>query len=824
MHALSTRTATRFARILLPCLMIGTPSPLSAADSLAEAQAPAGRPLYVGNREPLTPSKFMKLPIGTIKPQGWLRRQLEMQGMGMIGHLKEISPWLRVETSAWGNKEGLGERGWEELPYWLKGFGDLGYVLEDARIIAEAKPWIEAALASQREDGWFGPRALLTSLDGKADLWPNMVMLNVLQSWHEYSGDPRVITLMTKYFQWQNQLPAEAFGVGYWPKLRAGDNIESVFWLYNRTGTPWLLDLAKKIHQHMGRWDTGVINWHNVNIAQGFRAATIFAALSHDPKHWRSAENNWQQVMDLYGQFPGGGFAGDENCRAGYDDPRQGFETCGIVEFMHSYQLLTRFTAEPIWADRCEDIAFNTLPAALTPDHRALHYLTCANQVQLDRHNKAPGIQNGGTMFSYSPFEVYRCCQHNVSHGWPYFAEELWLATSDRGLCAALHAPSEVTAKVGRGIPVTIVTSTEYPFEDEIRMLIKTPEVVRFPLYIRIPAWCEEAIILVNGQRATVPVVPGSFAPLNRHWRNGETVTVRLPMNVKVRRWPKNHDAASVHYGPLTFSLRIGEEWTPYGGNELWPEFEVHPTTPWNYGLQFNPTNPAPSFLVSRRPGALWPNPFTPETSPLAITAKARQIPVWKTDELGLVGKLQPSPVKSEEPLTEVTLIPMGAARLRITSFPVISQEPDAHIWVDNPRPPVSASHCNPGDTVEALNDGREPKNSADESVPRFTWWDHKGTAEWVEWGFPKVRPVSSVAVFWYDDTGRGQCRVPQSWTLQYRVGERWFPVEDASEYGLKPDVYNRVTFKPVRCEGLRIDVQLQPECSGGILEWQISG
>lgn len=816
-------TQGRVAALLLG-LLLSPPLAMMTSAAPVAALPPADGALYPFNRAPLNANTYARLPIGSIEPKGWLRNQLEIERQGMTGRLKEVSPWLRFETSAWADKEGKGERGWEELPYWLKGFGDLGYVLKDEGVITEARRWIECAIASQRSDGWFGPRALLTALDGKADMWPNMVMLNILQSYYEFAGDVRVLDLMTKYFAWQNQLPADAFGAGYWPKIRAGDNIESIFWLYNRTGAPWLLDLAKKVHENMARWDTGVINWHNVNVAQGFRAATVFSTLSKDPKHIKSAEKNWQEVMGLYGQFPGGGFAGDENARRGFDDPRQGFETCGIVEFMHSHQMLTRITSDPVWAERCEELAFNSLPASMTPDQRALHYLTCANQIQLDRNNKAPAIENGGTMFSYSPYEVYRCCQHNVSHGWPYYAEELWLATSDRGLCASLYAASEVTAKVADGTTVTVVEDTDYPFSDSISFRVKTEKTVRFPLHLRIPGWCSDAAILVNGRDTHIAAPARSFTVVSRSWRNGDTVTLRLPMKVSVRRWAANKNSASVDYGPLTFSLAIGERWVRYGGTEQWPETEVLPATPWNYGLEYNAKDLAASFAVLHRPGSLWPNPFTPSTAPIVIRAKGRLIPNWKADNLGMVGKLQPSPVKSEEPLQEIALIPMGAARLRITSFPVIGQDPDATEWPKSTVPPVTASHCNPGDSLEALMDGQEPKSSNDKGIPRFTWWDHKGSAEWVEWGFPKVREVSSVEVYWFDDTGAGQCRVPKSWKLSYRLGERWFPVENPSDYGTQVDGYNKTTFKAVRCEGLRIEVQLQPEFSAGILEWKIPG
>src|SRR5204862_8323443 len=103
-----------------------------------------------------------------------------------------------------------------------------------------------------------------------------------------------------------------------------------------------LLDVAKKIHDNMARWSHDVIDWHNVNIAQGFREPGVYYTQANDEKFLQAAERNYQKVMGLYGQFPGGGFAGDENCRPGYGYPPQGFETCGIVEFMHSIEMLAK--------------------------------------------------------------------------------------------------------------------------------------------------------------------------------------------------------------------------------------------------------------------------------------------------------------------------------------------------------------------------------------------------------------------------------------------------------------------------------------------------
>jgi hypothetical protein len=123
---------------------------------------------------------------------------------------------------------------------------------------------------------------------------------------------------------------------------------------------------------------------------------------------------------------------------------------------------------------------------------------------------------------------------------------------------------------------------------------------------------------------------------------------------------------------------------------------------------------------------------------------------------------------------------------------------------------------------VLAINDGIEPANSNDQGIPRFTWWDHRGTKEWVQYNYDKPRKVSGVAVYWFDDTGSGSCRVPKSWQLLYRDGEAWKPVKAKGEFGVKRDTYNRVDFEPVSATGLRIEVELQPEVSGGILEWKV--
>ena len=174
----------------------------------------------------------------------------------MTGRLPEISKWCKFEGNAWADPHGQGHSGWEELPYWLKGYGDLGYVLKDEAIIKSARKWIDAVLASQEADGWFGPRANKTGLKGKPDLWPHMVMCNVLQSFYEFTGDERVLPFLTKYFKWLNTQPGENFGAGYWPKIRFGDNIEThLLALQPHRASPGCWSWPRRIHENMAGLD-----------------------------------------------------------------------------------------------------------------------------------------------------------------------------------------------------------------------------------------------------------------------------------------------------------------------------------------------------------------------------------------------------------------------------------------------------------------------------------------------------------------------------------------------------------------------------------------
>jgi hypothetical protein len=296
-------------------------------------------------------------------------------------------------------------------------------------------------------------------------------------------------------------------------------------------------------------------------------------------------------------------------------------------------------------------------------------------------------------------------------------------------------------------------------------------------------------------------------------------------MEPAVQTWAKNHNSVSVNLGPLTFSLRIGERYERAGGTDKWPAWEIHPTTPWNYGLVIEPGSAAGSFEVVRKPWPASNQPFTLENTPLELRAKARRIPTWTEDHLGLVGLLQQSPVKSDQPVETITLVPMGAARLRLAAFPTMGESPGAHEWT-LPAPPMASYERGGGlDPISAINDGRVPSSSYDRTTPRFTWWgrSQKGKKQWVQQNLDQQKIVSFCEVYWFDETPvNADCRVPDSWRLLYKDGDDWKEVQKSSGYGLEVDKFNVVTFAPVKTTAMRLEVQCQKGHCAGVYEWRI--
>ncbi len=660
---------------------------------------------YVCNRAPLLANPLVKLPLGAVRAKGWLAHQLELMVDGMTGRLAEVSSFVQPNNGWLGGDV----EGWEEQAYWFRGFYPMAKLTGDARCNELADEWMETILASGQRDGYYGPSYCkdFRSKNGKwkvTDLWPHMVMNDALIQHHELTRDKRVLPLLTDFFGYCRDIPEAEFipaltrGIDVAPEFgewkitvqipRAVDMVPQIYWLYNQTREAWLLDLATRFWHHLGGPDDNWVARHIVNFTQRFSYPGIYYQQSGRKWHLEQTEYWYAQHMGTWGQQPRGIYGADECIRDGKVDPRQGFETCGMTEFAKSFYLLGRATGDALYADRCEDVILNHFPASQDPELKGLHYLTCANVPQLDGSDKHDFF-NKCEQLNYSPHEVYRCCQHNVAMGWPWYAQNLWQATSDNGLAAWLYAASEVTAKVGpAGEEVTIKEQTDYPFNGRVKLTVTPARAagVKFPLYLRVPRWAVGCKLRVAGKVANVQAEPGKYLCIDRKWSKGDTVIFEMKMQLSLTTWPRT-GAVTVDRGPLSYSVKIGEKWVTHDSSEIWPEadtqrwpgWEVFPTTPWNYGLVLE-GDPKKSFEVVEK-GLKHDQPWTQAHAPIEIKARAKRIGKWTLGEDLTVGELQTSPIKAGGRVQTITLVPMGCARLRMSVLPTVEDSPDAQLW-----------------------------------------------------------------------------------------------------------------------------------------------
>jgi hypothetical protein len=646
------------ARILRIGLLAGLLSGLVARPGLA-AQ-PVGA---VPNRAPLQANAFNPLPLGSVKPTGWLLRELQIQANGLSGHLDECWPDVGPNSGWLG---GSGES-WERGPYFLDGLVPLAYLTGDERLMAKAKKWVDWTLSNQQADGWIGPARM-------TDWWPNYVMLKVLTQYQEATGDPRVIPVMQKYFAFQaRQLATRP--IEKWAVFRWHDEVLSILWLYNRTGDKSLLDLARRLHVAGYDWEgqfadfrythktekaEGGLANHGVNNSMALKAAAVWWLITGDSKD-RASLYQMLHALDRYHGQPSGIFSADEHY-AGLD-PSQGTELCAVVEAMFSLETDLAILGDPVLGDRLEKIAYNALPGTLTDDSWAHQYDQQANQVVVSVANRRWSTNAADSnIFGLEP--NFGCCTANMHQGWPKFAAHMWMATPEGGLAAVAYGPSEVSTPVAGGVRVSINETTDYPFRESVHLRLNASQPARFPLVLRIPAWAEGASVAVNGAPLG-GVKPGEFFRVERQWSNGDSVELHFPMRVVNSIW--YHNSIAVERGPLVFSLKIGENWRRLRQSGPVIDWEVYPTSPWNYALVVDPKNPAEAFTVSERPAGS--QPFSLDGSPLEVLVKARRLPEWQIED-DSAGPLPLSPVSSKWPLETVTLVPYGAAKLRITAFP----------------------------------------------------------------------------------------------------------------------------------------------------------
>ncbi|CAM4243774.1 DUF1680 family protein [Paenibacillus endophyticus] len=636
----------------------------------------------VANKDPLAQTPFVPLPLGSVKADGWLLTQLELMKEGATGYAEDLYGELNT------NSEWLGgtapESNWERPVYYVKGLVALAYTLDDPELIAKSQKWVSWILASQREDGFFGPAS-------DNDWWPRMVALYVLKDYYEATDDERVLSFLTNYFHYQLD-NLDARPLRDWGQVRSGDNLNVVLWLYNRTGDPFLIQLAKKLRTQ-GTDTTDVFTnnnfltpaksnpdnfytQHTVNVNQSIKTSAIYSQVSNNEADKLAFQAGNKHLDQLHNQITG--MNSGTEMLAGLSST-QGVELCAIVERIHSNAVAAMITGDPQIGDALEKITFNSLPGSMSKDLKTHQYYSLPNQVQsgVTDHGFKQNYDNGTVQ---SPYSGFPCCRFNMHMGWPYFVKDMWAGTSDGGLGVIAYGPSRVSAVI-KGANVTVKEATNYPFEDEIAFTIEeASESVAFPLKLRIPEWTKNAIITVNGQPQPA-AKSGEYYTIDRQWKEGDTVSLTLPMEIKTSTWINN--SIGIERGPLVFSLKIEENWVeksnpaPHIKTSGFKEYAIDAKSPWNYGLLIDRDNPGASIEVvtSEMPE----NPFLQETTPIKLIAKGKRIPAWGKAPNGVsVAEPPVGPVYSAEPTEEITLVPFGAENLRVSYFPEATEDAGA--------------------------------------------------------------------------------------------------------------------------------------------------
>lgn len=580
--------------------------------------------------------------------------------------------------------------------------------------------------------------------------------------------------------------------------------------LWRFTGEERYLELAKHFLERRGqpykgkpegRWgevcqdhkpirEQDAIVGHAVRAMYLYCAVTDITALTGDEGYGRTLDRIWEDVTQRKMYVTGG--IGDSSRRnegfsAAYFLPNDTAyaETCASVGLVLWNQRMLMLHQDAKYADIIERCLYNTPLSCVSLDGHGFFYCN-----RLAGNDRRP------------PWQGCACCPTNMVRFLPAIAGYAY-AHGTKSLYVNQYLPSETRVTLD-GKPIAVKQETDYPWNGDIKLTFTADVPSEFALYLRIPAWCEgpqgeddlyqipgkpahgAAVIKINGTPLGDIAIEKGYAVVRRAWNSGDTLELGLPMPVRRVRANAKIEAdrgrIALQRGPVVFCLEAADN------DRAVRSMAIPPDTAFNTEFQ-------PNLLGG------------------VMTIKGKAL-----------SRCADEPAPSA---MEFTAIPYYAWSNRAPGYMQVWMPEDPALATPKPRPTIAtqsaASTSFPnGDTPDAMNDQVEPKNSADTAIPRMTWWDRRGTAEWVEYAFDAPHTVRAVEVYWFDDTGSGSCRVPASWQVLYDEGGTWKPVAASGGYGVERDRFNRAGFAPVTTGKLRVEAQLQPNFSGGILEWRV--
>jgi DUF1680 family protein len=532
---------------------------------------------------------------------------------------------------------------------------------------------------------------------------------------------------------------------------------------------------------------------HAVRATYLYSGVADVAALTGDEKYVKALDRIWDDVVGKKIYLTGGigATSSGEAFGLAYELPNMSAynETCAAIGNDFWNHRLFLLHGEGRYIDVMERILYNGLLSGVSLDGKSYFY---------------PNPLESAGQHQRSPWFGVACCPGNMTRFLASVPGYVYAQQGD-ALYVNLYVGSTGEVKMDGGRTVTLVQETRYPWDGAVKITVRPDKAGRFAMNLRVPGWArgealpgdlyrfadassEPVTLKVNGQ--AVPVAPEKgYARVDRSWRSGDVVELSMPM--PIRRVAANaavdadQGRVALQRGPLVYTA----EWPDNPGGHVRNLLlaDEAPLT-----SEFRPDLLGGVQVVNGRSTSLNYNDRNEvEQHEQAFTA----IPyyAWANRGPGEMAVWLPNRPTSARPQPLPTL----ASRAKVTSS--------------------KAGH-NP----TAVNDQGEPRSSRDGTSSFFHWWPEKGSTEWVAYDFEAPTSVSEVEVYWLDDTGSGECRVPVSWRVLYKDGEEWKPVEAAGAYGVEKDAYNKVSFKPVTTAALRLEVTLPPQWSAGIQEWKV--
>ncbi len=540
---------------------------------------------------------------------------------------------------------------------------------------------------------------------------------------------------------------------------------------------------------------------HAVRAGYMYSAMTDIAAIENNAEYAKASKGLWENVVHkkLYLTGGIGSTHQGERFTEAYDLPNKTAynETCAAISNMFWNQRMFLLHGEAKYIDLLERILYNGFLSGISLTGDKFFY---PNPLSSDGRF----LFNRGKLGRSEWFGT-SCCPVNIVRFLPSLPSYIY-AQRDNEIYVNLFIGSEGKLQIGEN-QVKLRQQTDYPWSGKISIQVEPSRSAKLTIKIRVPCLVQgrpvpgdlyryldatpaEYRVKVNGKQVKRELQQG-YLSLSRNWEKGDTISIDFPMPVRrVVSHPQvkaNSGRVALERGPIVYCFEAVDHDRAVSDLFL-PD---HAKLNARFDCSFLENG---SVLIH----GLGKQVFLEDGSIAVRSVPIRAVPyhLWAHREKGEM----------------VVWIPREKERAKPQAPPTIASSGK-----------MSASFHHHNDSPHAMNDLIEPESSNDQKIPRMTWWDHRGSEEWIQLDFDKKRTVSSTSIYWFDDTGSGQCRVPQSWTVFYLDDEIWKPVETNQQYETSTNRYNTIHFEPVETSALKVIVKLKPQFSGGVLEWKVS-